>query len=133
MASRDQGEHQRIVDAAIDLDEVASAVVFIRPPGSASLELSAAAGIDGPALERLASAVGDPNHPISRTLADHTATYDVAPTAPGGPALRSHLPLMGHDGDRPSAVGVLAVAHEHRLSPEARQVLEDLANRGQSG
>ena len=44
--------------------------------------------------------VRDPAHPIARTLVDGFATFDVKPMAPGGPALRSHLPLFGQGGER---------------------------------
>jgi hypothetical protein len=125
-------EEQRITQSAVELDEVASAVVFVLKPGSSRLQLSAAAGVEGPALERLVVAVGDPAHPIARTAADGVATYDVAPMAPGGPALRSHLPLVEHRSERRTVTGVLAIAHQHRLSPEARRVLDGLANRATS-
>jgi len=59
---------------------------------------------------------------------DDAATFDVQPTAPGGPALRSHLPLVARDDGRRSVVGVLAVAHQHRLDPDSRRVLERLAD-----
>jgi hypothetical protein len=120
---------QRIAQSAVELDEVASAVVFVLMPGATGLQLSAAAGVEGPALDRLVAAVADPAHPITRTAAEAVATYDVAPMAPGGPALRSHLPLVDHRDEQVTVTGVLAVAHDHRLSPEARQVLDGLARR----
>jgi hypothetical protein len=67
--SSDNGGHQRLVQSAVDLDDVASAAVFVVRPGSRGLELSAAAGIGGPPLERLAAALANPDHPITRTLA----------------------------------------------------------------
>jgi hypothetical protein len=50
-------EGQHIAQSAVELEEVASAVVFVLRPGSPGLELTAAAGVEGPALERLAAAV----------------------------------------------------------------------------
>jgi hypothetical protein len=126
MVKNESDEYRRIVESAVDLDEVESAVVFVLRPGPRDLELAAAAGIGGSALEGLSSAVANPRHPIARTLADEKATYDVMPTAPGGPALRSHLPLV-KGGAQPVVIGVLAVAHERSLSAESRQALEDLA------
>jgi hypothetical protein len=126
-------EEQHIAQSAVELEEVASAVVFVLKPGSPGLQLAAAAGVEGAALERLADAVADPNHPIARTAADGMATYDVAPMAPGGPALRSHLPLVDNRGERHAVTGVLAVAHQQPLRPESRQALEGLANRPTSG
>jgi hypothetical protein len=119
---------QRVVESAIAEDGVESAVLFALRPASSALELVAAAGIEGPALEGLAAAVRNPAHPISRTVEEDTATFDVQPTAPGGPALRSHLPLVVRDGGQRSVAGVLAVAHQHRLDPHSRLALERLAD-----
>jgi hypothetical protein len=127
MARRDDFDLQRVLRAAIAEVGVDSAVIFARPPGSPELELAAAAGIDGPPLERLVEAVRNPAHPINRTVVDQIAGFDVQPTTPGGPALRSHLPL-GHDDDRGTAAGVLAVAHDRTLDSNARRVLEGLAD-----
>jgi hypothetical protein len=46
-------------------------------------------------------------------------SFDVAPMNPGGPALRSHIPLGG--------LGVLALAHEVSLSPQDRSALLGIA------
>ena len=127
MARHDDPELQRVVESAITEAKVESAVIFARRPGSSELELAAAAGIDGPPLERLVEAVRNPAHPISRTVVDQIAGFDVHPTTPGGPALRSHLPF-GHDGSRSTATGVLAVAHDQMLDANARRVLVRLAD-----
>jgi hypothetical protein len=96
-------------------------------PGTPTLRLGAAAGIAGPALERLSEAVGNPEHPIARTSIDGLAAFDVLPTAPGGPTLRSHLPITaGSDGDTP-VLGVLAVAHDRSLDAQTREALDLLA------
>jgi len=108
---------------------VGSAAVFVVAPGSTDLVLGAAEGIEGPPLERLAQAVRDPAHPIARTLDEATPSFDVTPTAPGGPALRSHVPLLVDADGGMLAVGVLAVAHDDRMSPASRQALVDLAAR----
>ena len=108
---------------------VGSAAVFVVAPGSTDLVLGAAEGIEGPPLERLAQAVRDPAHPIARTLDEATPSFDVTPTAPGGPALRSHVPLLVVADGGLLAVGVLAVAHGDRMSPASRQALMDLAAR----
>ncbi len=118
---------QHVVQSAIAEDGVESAVVFVLQPGSSALEVGASAGIEGRALDGLATAVRNPAHPISRTIADDAATFDVQPTAPGGPALRSHVPLVARDDGRRRVKGVLAVAHQHRLDPDSRRVLERLA------
>lgn len=106
---------------AIERPGIESAAIFIQAASSA-LELGAAEGVAGPALERLVEAVQNPAHPIARTLADGVASYNVMPMAPGGPALRSHVPLMS---DR--AVGVLAVAHDEPLGLDQQRSLVELA------
>ncbi|HEY8819316.1 MAG TPA: GAF domain-containing protein [Candidatus Limnocylindrales bacterium] len=50
------------------------------------------------------------------------------PTAPGGPALRSHLPLIVTRGGTDEVLGVLALAHDRPTDPEMRQVLEAAAD-----
>ena len=111
---------QGIAGAAVAIPTIESAAIFVARPGATDLVLAAAAGIEGPALDGLVAAVRNPAHPIVRTMTDARPTYDVRPMNPGGPALRSHLPLGGH--------GVLAVAHDPVLSQGARTALEDLAS-----
>ena len=48
-----------------------------------------------------------------------TPTFDVLPTVPGGPALRSHLPLVVTRGGTDSVLGVLALAHDAPIDPES--------------
>lgn len=116
----------RIADAAL-ADGVESAAIFMLPAAGGPLRLAAAAGVDGVPLQRLVEAVKSPEHPIARTLADGFATFDVRPTAPGGPALRSHLPIVRVAGSGGRPVGVLAVAHDAPLGETARRRLENLA------
>jgi hypothetical protein len=128
MARQDDPDLECLVQSAIAEAGVESAVIFSAPPGSTALELVAAAGIEGPALEGLAAAVRNPGHPISRTFRDETAAYDVEPTAPGGPALRSHLPMVAREDGRQRVTGVMAVAHQHGLDADARRALEGLTD-----
>ena len=127
MTQSDKVDLQEVADAAVGIGGIASAAVFVVRPGSTDLELAGAAGIEGPALEALVAAIQNPDHPINRTLADDGPSFDVRPTAPGGPALRSHLPLIAQRDGRHSAVGVLAVAHEESLNPDVQRVLGGLA------
>jgi hypothetical protein len=128
MVADENAGAEHIAQSAVELHGIQSAALFVLRPGSSVLELAAAAGIDGQALERLVDAVRNPQHPVSRTLADAVASYDVRPTAPGGPALRSHLPLLDPGADRLRATGVLAVAHEESLPTATRGTLERLAS-----
>jgi hypothetical protein len=109
-----------VAQAAVGIGDIESAAIFVSRAGSAALELAAAAGIDGPPLDGLVAAVENPVHPIARAMHDAGPTFDVRPMNPGGPALRSHLPLGGR--------GVLAVAHDATLSAEDRATLEQLAS-----
>ena len=116
-----------VVRSAVGVDGIESEAVFVVAPGSPELQLGAAAGVDGEVLDRLVAAVADPAHPIRRSMADDGPTFDVRPMNPGGPALRSHLPLLvEHDG-RSDAVGVLALAHHDPLDAAGRARLVELA------
>ena len=116
-----------VVRAALRVGDIRSAAIFVPASGSARLALAAAAGIEGPALDGLTAAVQDPAHPVARALAEAGPTFDALPVAPGGPRLRSHVPIPAtSDDDRPRA-GVLAVAHDLPLDDVQRQGLLDLA------
>lgn len=117
-----------IVAAAAERAGVASAAIFIVDEGSGQLTLAAAAGVEGHSLERLVIAVRDPAHPIARTAVDGKSSFDVTPVAPGGPALRSHLPLVVENDGSHRTVGVLAVAHELPFNDSERDALMDLAD-----
>lgn len=118
---------QDIVASVVAGGVIESAAIFVVRPESTELTLAAAAGIEGPARDGLVAAVRNPAHPIVRALTDDGPTFDVQPMNPGGPALRSHLPLVAHGpGDR-SVVGVLAVSHDRPLTAQERATLERLA------
>ena len=112
--------------AALAVDGIQSAAVFLTGPAAdAPLTLGGAAGIDGPPLDGLVAAVANPAHPIRRSADDPGPTFDVTPMNPGGPRLRSHLPIRTPAG---RTVGVLAVAHDDPLDATARGALERLAD-----
>src|ERR1700704_475832 len=121
MTQIDEANLDEIARSAIAIDGIASAAIFVLRPGSPDLELAGAAGIEGPPLAGLIAAVRNPEHPIKRSLADDAPPFNVQPMAPGGPALRSHLPLLAQRDGRRVAVGVLAVAHEERLTTDAER------------
>ncbi len=118
---------EAVAREAVGRPAIASAAIFVLDPDSKLLSLGAAAGIEGVPLERLAEAVRMADHPVAQTAADGIPGFDVRPIAPGGPALRSHLPLRA-EGDDP-VVGVLAVAHDAPLSDVERAELGRLADR----
>jgi hypothetical protein len=115
-----------VAQEVVAVPGIESAVIFVVPPGTDSLRLVAAAGIEGPALDSLVAAVQDPAHPVARSLGEDGPTFDAYPINPGGPALRSHLPFRGDTGDN---VGVLAVAHDIALDDAQRRQLSLLAER----
>ena len=118
MAGREDPRLRDIAQEALTIGDTASAVIFTVAPGSSDLELAAAAGVEGPPLDGLVAAVRNPAHPVTRRWSDAGPSFDVRPTAPGGPALRSHIPL------RPSAGvgrGFVALAHESSLNEANRR------------
>jgi hypothetical protein len=115
-----------VVQEAVAVEDIESAAIFVVAPGTGSLQLVAATGIEGPALDGLVAAVQDPAHPVARALDDDGPTFDVYPVNPGGPRLRSHLPFRNDNGD---PAGVLAVAHDISLQDPQRQLLLLLAER----
>ena len=121
-------ELQEAVEAACLVGDISSAAIFAVAPGSSQLELAAAAGIEGPPLDGLVAAVRNPAHPVARALSDDGPTFDVLPTAPGGPRLRSHLPLRTDRGGSRQTVGILAVAHDQPLEEPNRERLITLAD-----
>ena len=114
---------QDIADAAQSIEGIDAAVVFVLDGASGLLEVRGAAGIDGPALDALAAAARNPEHRIPRALASTGPEWDVLPMNPGGPRLRSHLPLR----TGAASTGVLALAHDAPVAADARQALEILA------
>ncbi len=103
--------------------EIGSAAIFI--VGQLDrLEIAASIRLADEARAGLAAAVGDPRHPIARTVAVPVATFDVRPTAPGGPALRSHLPLVVTRHGSDIVLGVLALAHDRPIDPAMRPLLQ---------
>ena len=105
---------------------IASAAVFAVTNPDGGLEIAAAIGLADPAA--LAAAVRNPNHPVTRAARERAAGFDVRPMAAGGPALRSHLPLVVGAGPGERVVGVLAVAHDQPTAGEAQAILEVVAD-----
>ena len=98
--------------------EAGSAAIFVPNDQDQRLEIVASIGLGDEASARLADAVASPGHPIARTMADPVPSFNVLPTAPGGPALRTHLPLVVTRGGTDMVLGVLALAHDRPFQPE---------------
>ena len=118
-----------LLQALADHLEIGSAAIFAMSSPGGVLEPVATVGLDEAAAVGLAAAVRNAAHPIARTAAGNASFFDVRPTAPGGPALRSHVPLVATRDGTPAVVGVLAVAHDVPMTPLARllEAVGDLA------
>jgi hypothetical protein len=103
--------------------EILSAAIVTGAATGERPEIVASFGLEGAAAAGLASAIQDPGHPIRRTVGEPVATFDVLPMAPGGPALRSHLPLVVRRDGRDTVVGVLALAHDRPIGVGSRAVV----------
>ena len=117
---------QALLDPIAGNDVGSAAIVIAGRDGA--LEIVASFGLDDGAAAGLTKAIARPGHPIARTMHETTPTFDVLPTGPGGPALRSHLPLVVTRGGTDSVLGVLALAHDEQIDPETRPVLQAVAD-----
>jgi GAF domain-containing protein len=115
---------QTIIGSIADQLGVGSAAIFILSGQLDRLEIVASIGLGDAALAGFADAVGNPGHPIARTIAAPVPSFDVLPTAPGGPALRSHLPLIVRRDGTDIVLGVLALAHDRPFDAETRLLLQ---------
>jgi GAF domain-containing protein len=121
-----QGLNDLLAVIAEQLDVESAVIVVVDAPER--LSIVASTGLAEPPIAALAEAIGNPAHPIARTVGDSGPSFDVLPTAPGGPALRSHLPLAVERGGSDTVLGVLALAHQRPLDAESRQLLEAAAD-----
>ena len=106
--------------------EASSAAVFVLDTDGGHLAIAASVGVGDPAA--LEAAVSNPRHPIARSLTEPEPSFDVKPTAAGGPALRSHLALVVGRGGHDVALGVLALAHDRPIGPELRPLVAAAAD-----
>jgi signal transduction protein with GAF and PtsI domain len=115
---------QILIGSIAEQLEIESAAIFVVDEQLDRLAIVASIGLGDSALAGLAAAVGNPGHPIARTVADPVPSFDVLPTAPGGPALRSHLPLVVTRGGTDLVLGVLALAHHRSIDVGSRPLLQ---------
>jgi hypothetical protein len=108
--------------------EIGSAVIVIPTPESEGYVIAASFGLDAAAVDGLTGAMARPGHPIVRTFAESSPTYDVMPINPGGPALRSHLPLVVRRNEADLVVGVLALAHDKPIEADVRADIEAVSH-----
>jgi GAF domain-containing protein len=117
-----------MLDAIGGAFDVGSAAVVVPGAAADSCEIVASLGLDAGAAAGLTAAMRQPGHPVVRTFSDPVATYDVTPMNPGGPALRSHLPLVVRRDGIDRVVGVLALAYDRPIDPDGRPTLEAVAD-----
>jgi len=117
---------QVLIDAVSERLEIGSVVIAGADPDQPGILVSV--GLDDAARAGLSRAIGNPAHPIPRTAATRIATFDVLPTVPGGPALRSHLPLVITRNGSEAVLGVLALAYDRPLDEPTRSVLTAIAD-----
>ncbi len=108
--------------------DVESAAIVVAGETREPLEIAASTGLPEGAIAGLTSAMRNPGHPIARTFVTPVATFDVLPTAPGGPALRTHVPLVVTRGGAEIVLGVLALAHAHPIDADRRPLLQASAD-----
>jgi hypothetical protein len=107
---------------------VESAVIMIVTDEHDHLAIVASIGLGEEAIAGLAAAVGNPGHPIARAVTAPVPSFDVSPTRPGGPALRSHLPLIVTRDGSDLMLGVLALAHDRPIDPAMRPLVQASAD-----
>jgi hypothetical protein len=138
--------HDRLVILEGLLSGIASATgagsgaILIADGPTSELRIVASMGIDAETAAALTAAVRNPAHAVARTFARAETGFDVLPGAPGGPALRSHAPLIVERDGSERVVGVLALAHDQPIEAGLRPIVlavTDLAavavERGQPG
>ena len=117
---------QALLDPIADYGIASAAIVIAGQDGA--LEIAASLGLDEAAAAGLTAAIVRPTHPSRGRCTRRSPTFDVAPTVPGGPALRSHLPLVVTRGGTDSVLGVLALAHDAPIEAEMRPILQAVAD-----
>ena len=119
---------QMLLASVAEQLEVELAVIVIVTDEPDHLAIVASIGLGDADLAGLAAAVREPGHPIARTVTTPVASFDVSPTRPGGPALRSHLPLIVTRDGSDIVLGVLALAHDRPIDPAMRPLAQASAD-----
>jgi hypothetical protein len=107
--------------------DIESAVVVV-VDGPDRLRIVASTGLPEAAVAGLAEALRNPGHPIARTVQERVSSFDVLPSVPGGPALRSHLPLTITRDGAETVLGVLALAHHRPMDAKSRVLVDAAAD-----
>jgi len=106
----------------------ASGAILTANGGTSELWIVASVGLGAEAAAGLVAAVRNPAHAVARTYASAETAFDVLPANPGGPALRSHLPLVVARDGTEQVIGVLALAHERSIEAALRPLVLGVAD-----
>jgi hypothetical protein len=112
-----------ILDALCEQFGASSGAIVVVERPSGGLGIAASFGLGAEAAAGLAHAIENPGHPIARTIATPVPSFNVLPTVPGGPVLRSHVPLTVTRSGADVVLGVLALAHDRPLDEETWPVI----------
>lgn len=105
-----------------------SGAVFVRDANSGELTIAASLDLGEEAATALSAAVRNPAHAVARTAATGETAFDVLPGAPGGPALRAHVPLLVARASGEQIVGVLALAYDRPIDPTLHPLVRAVAD-----
>ena len=100
-----------------------SGAIFAGDSADGELRIVASLDLGTDAEAGLSAAVRNPAHAVARTFATGETGYDVLPGAPGGPALRTHVPLIVASDGMDRIVGVLALAHDRPIDAGLRPIM----------
>ena len=119
---------EQLLAALNDAVGAESAVIFGQDPDRPTVEPIASHGLDAASLESLTAAVTSlSDHPIRRSITEGSVAFDDAPIREGGPALRSHLPLVVTRDEVDLPLGVLAIAHQNPFNDAQRRIATAIA------
>jgi hypothetical protein len=111
-----------LLSGIADATGAGSGAILIADGPTSELRIVVSIGLGAEAAAGLTAAVRNPAHAVARTFATAETGFDVLPAAPGGPALRSHLPLVVGSDRGDQVVGVLALAHDRPIEVGLRPI-----------
>ena len=106
----------------------ASGAAFVKDGITGELQIAASLDLGEEAAAGLAAAVRNPTHAVARTAATGETAFDVVPGAPGGPALRAHVPLIVTRDGAEQIIGVLALAYDQPMDPALHPLVRAVAD-----
>lgn len=121
-----------LLDAGCAATGAAVAAVFAQDPERGELELLAARGMDGDAIDAFAAEVaGDPEHPVRRAAQDRTESLGRHVPAPDGGAMNAvDLPLTVARSGIDEPVGIVSFGWQgaHQIAADEASLLRAVAD-----